>query len=86
VLAYRAAHFTAGNLVVSASGLAHDQLKACVDRNAGKLASGSRTAFAAAPFNGGEVRVRKDLHGKTFVAVGFPVPSGAGGREILLVL
>jgi len=80
VLAYRAAHFTAPNLVVSASGLSHDHLKALVERNASKLATGSKTAFAPSPFNGGEVRVRKDLHGETFVAVGFPVPAGAAAN------
>lgn len=82
VLDYRATHFVASNLVVSASGLSHDHLKACVERNVSKLSTGSKTAFADSPFTGGEVRVRKDLHGETFIAVGFPVPAGAAGIVI----
>lgn len=79
VLAYRQAHFNAKNLVVASSGIAHDQLKQIVEScaaSANLSAGDSSDTASASPFVGGETRIRRDLAGQTYVAVGFPVPSG----------
>lgn len=83
VVSFRNAHFTAKNLVVSSSGIAHDELKRMLE--GAKINTGDASPLPASPFVGGETRIRKDLDGKTHLAVAFPMPSGAEANSFAVL-
>lgn len=78
VLAYRATNFVSGNVVISASGISSKDLEALVKDASVTVGSGSPAK--ACPYVGGDIRVRKDMGGKTFAAIGFPVPTGEASK------
>ena len=76
VMAFRDTHYKTGNLIVSASGVPHDTLKSLVDCYFYGMPEGKPTTTAAT-YSGGDMKVRTDLAGETYMAVGFPAPAGA---------
>ncbi len=76
LMAFRSRQYTAGNIVVTASGISHDHLKAAVE---GAFAGhgGAASTPVSSPYQGGDIKVRTDLNGKTYAGVAFPVPAGA---------
>ena len=76
VMDFRNTHFKTGNLVISASGLSHETLKSLVDCHFHNMPEGKATSNPA-PYSGGDMKVRVDLDGETYMALGFPAPSGA---------
>ncbi len=81
VMAFRNTHFKTGNLVISASGVPHDTLKGLVDCYFHGMPEGKSTATAVT-YSGGDMKVRTDLDGETYMALGFHSP--AGGASTLL--
>lgn len=75
IMAFRGRHFTAGNLVVTATGINHEALRALLDQHV-SLPDGAAQIAAASPYQGGEARARSDCD-HAHAAVGFPVPAGA---------
>ena len=82
VLSFRSENFKTGNFVISADGLSHDTLKEVVECQFHGLSTG-RTSVAASPYIGGDIRVRADLGGVTYVGLAFPVPLTQQGISIL---
>jgi predicted Zn-dependent peptidase len=80
VAAYRKANFTGSRLTVTAVGnVSHDSLKHMIEYWTHGLSSGSGSANNS-PYQGGDVRVRTDLGGKTYLGLGFPIPAGDAGE------
>jgi len=83
ILSFRKSNYLTSNLVVSASGIAHDTLKSLVECHLSALpsapssSSASSSALPASPYIGGDIKVRVDLDGVSHVGVAFPVPAGA---------
>ena len=76
VMDFRNAHFKTGNLVISGSGVSHDTLKSLVECYFHGMPEGKPTTTAAA-YSGGDMKVRTDLDGETYMAIGFPAPASA---------
>jgi hypothetical protein len=76
VMAYRAKHFVSDNIVVAGSGISMESLKGMVDCYFHNMPSAKPTTTSSA-FCGGDVKVRTDLDGETYLAVGFPLPEAA---------
>jgi len=79
VVGYRAANYKTGNLVVSATGIAHDKLKQYVECYFNSLPKGQGKA-PAAPYVGGDIKVRADLNGETYLGLAFPTPAGEASK------
>jgi len=83
VLAFRAAHFTAPRITVAASGgVSHDALKQMVECYLHSAPAGAASPVPASPYQGGELKVRKDLDGQTYLGLAFPVPAGADAAKV----
>ena len=84
VMAFRAANFTTGNLIVSASGLPFDTLKSLIECYFHGMPEGSgKPALGGSSYTGGDMKVRVDLDGETCMALAFPY-SNAAATQILV--
>ena len=83
LMAFRANTYTAGNLVVTGSGISHEVLRAAVDGTF-HLAEG-KDAMPASAYTGGDIKVRTDLSGVSHAGIAFPVPSGAGAGSYIVL-
>jgi predicted Zn-dependent peptidase len=81
VLAFRSAHFTSGNLTVTATNVNHESLEQVLQCFLHGLPAG-KTAATASPYVGGDFRLRTSLGGKSYLGLGFPVPAGEAGAFI----
>ena len=80
-LGFRKSNFTASRLVVSATGLSIDTLKTMAELYLHALPAGSSALLAPqSPYVGGDVKLRDKSVGASHLAVGFPVPAGAGSE------
>ena len=80
-LGFRKSNFTANRLVVSATGLSIDTLKTLAELYLHALPSGNSALLAPqSPYVGGDVKLRDKSVGASHLAVGFPVPAGAGSE------
>lgn len=79
VVDYRAANYKTGNLVVSATGISHDKLKQYVECYFSSLPKGE-SKTPAAPYVGGDIKVRADLDGETYLGLAFPTPAGEASK------
>lgn len=77
IMAFRSRQFVAGNIVVTASGVSHENFKSAVNGAFTSL-SGTATAVDSSPYIGGDIKVRTDLNGMSHAGIAFPVPGGAG--------
>ncbi len=86
VMAYRQAHFTAPRITVAASGgLSHDSLKQMVECYLYSVPAGAASAVPASPYQGGDMKVRADLDGQTYLGLAFPVPAGDAAKPYSVV-
>lgn len=74
LMAFRSRNFTAGNTIITGTGISHENLKALVDANFSGL-KGPASPVNPSPFEGGEAKVRADLGGATHIGLAFPVSS-----------
>jgi predicted Zn-dependent peptidase len=81
VLAYRAKTFVSSNLVVTGSGISAANLKVLLETYLHELPKGSKTVVVS-PYLGGDVRLKADLEGSTYIGLAFPTPAGATGSTI----
>lgn len=79
VMAYRARNFTAGNLIVSATGVSHDTIKSLTECHFNGMPTGASKA-GDTKYHGGDMKVRVDLGGTSRVGLAFPVPAGAAAQ------
>jgi hypothetical protein len=84
IMSYRGNTFAANNLVVTGTGISHDNLRALVDANFSSMKSGAKIIAAPSPFVGGETKVRADLSGVTHAGIAFSVSSGAASAFAVL--
>lgn len=82
VLQYRQHQFVGSNIVIASSGISHDTLKHLTEKYLGSLKAG--TVFnTTSPYVGGDVKLRVDFHGETYIALAFPVPAaGPAGKRL----
>jgi len=86
VLDYRRTYFTPSNIVVTGNGISTAALKALLDEEWGTegevVVGGGKEVKRAAtcPYVGGDMKVRKDLGGQTYLGLGFPTPSGEDSK------
>jgi predicted Zn-dependent peptidase len=78
VYSFRKSVFTAGNVVVSASGIPHEALVQAIECYLHALPAG-KPATPSSPYVGGDIKVKADLDGETHVALAFPFPAGNEG-------
>ena len=69
--------FVSQNVVVTGSGVGHDALKQLVEVFFHDFPQGAPTK-AASPYLGGDVRVRRDLDGVSYLGLAFPSTSSSG--------
>ncbi len=81
VMAFRSKNFVSNNVVISATGISFEEMKRYVDCHFFNMTSGAQAAAGGA-YVGGDMKVRVDLDGDSYLAVGFPVPSGAAGEYL----
>ena len=82
VMAFRKAHFTAPRITVAASGgISHDSLKQMVECYLNGVPTGVTSSVPASPYQGGDLKVRADLDGQTYIGLAFPVPGGEAGES-----
>lgn len=75
VLAYRAANYTTGNIVATASGIPHATFKAMMECNLHDLPV-QPSSVPASPYIGGDIKVRTSTSGPSYLGLGFPIPAG----------
>lgn len=84
-LNYRNQQFVASNVVIAADGVSADLVKSVATPLLDVFPAGVATKLPVTAYVGGETKVRVDLHGRTQVAVAFPVPAGAAGKATAVV-
>jgi predicted Zn-dependent peptidase len=75
VLSYRAANYTTGNIVATASGIPHATFKAMMECNLHDLPV-QPSSVPASPYMGGDIKVRTSTSGLSHLGLGFPIPVG----------
>ena len=86
VMAYRHAHFTAPRMTVAASGgVSHESLKQMVECYLHSVPAGSAVTVPASPYQGGDMKVRADMDGMTYLGLAFPVPAGDAAKPYSVV-
>lgn len=84
IMAFRAANFTAGNLVVSASGIPFDALKSMTECYFHSMPDGSRKpALSGSSYSGGDMKVRVEMGGETYMGLAFPISSVAATQVLV---
>lgn len=81
VISFRDSKFIAKNIVVTASGIPHDDLKQVVEFHLHGLPNVEVAKLDDSPFVGGEIRVKADFNGGTYLGLGFPVPALDDGKR-----
>ena len=76
IMAFRAGAYTAGNLVITGSGISHETLRNAVDGTF--TLSEGKSAVPTSAYTGGDIKVRTDMGGVSHAGIAFPVPAGAG--------
>ena len=66
---------TLDNIIVTGSSISHDSLKQLVDTLFSTVPAGP-TSVQKSTYIGGDVRVRKDISGLSYVGIAFPIGSG----------
>lgn len=86
VMAFRRAHFTAPRITVAASGgVSHESLKQMVECYLHTVPAGAASPIPASPYQGGDLKVRTDLDGQTYLGLAFPVPAGEAAKPYSVV-
>jgi hypothetical protein len=83
---YRSAHFKSGSTVITSSGVDPKLVYSWSEKAFQNLATGSNKTLSTA-YTGGDVKLKAETDGISYVALGFPVPSGESGliiNDILL--
>jgi predicted Zn-dependent peptidase len=78
-MAYRERVFVPSNIVISATGVPHEALAALAEGVFEGASVGEPVAAPTATYEGGYMKVRKDVGGSATVGLGFPLPSGDAG-------
>lgn len=78
VLKFRAENFHSGNVIVTGTGISHDTLKQFAEKYLSFLPEGT-VASPHSPYVGGDIRVRRDFDGDSYLGLAFPVPQGEAG-------
>jgi predicted Zn-dependent peptidase len=81
IVAFRKSRFTASNIVVSSTGIPHDTVKKVVQYYFNAMPKTGDSTSPDSPYVGGDVRVRADLGGKTYLGLAFPIASGHTGQS-----
>jgi len=85
VLNFRTRNFVGSNVVVAGNGVSHKDLEAWSEKWFGGLPKGDNSVNGS-PYQGGEFRERKNLGGKTYMGLSFPIPQGAEAAKVHKVL
>mgnify|MGYP003385886377 CR=1 FL=1 len=85
VLKYREHQFTAGNVVVSSSGLSHNTAKILSTKYLSALPAGA-TAPQASPYVGGDAKLKVNCKGHTYSALAFPITNTKASNVLRLML
>lgn len=85
VMDYRTKHFVSENVTITANGISNAALSALVDEATYMPSAGADTVAATCPYVGGEMRVRADLGGHTFLGLAFPTPSGDAAKPFAVL-
>lgn len=88
IVAFRAAHFNASNLIIAASGIAHADLRSAVEKHFAQPAEKKKHAHAVqSAYIGGEVKVKHATEDESsHIGLAFPVPAGDAGKAYDAVL
>lgn len=80
---FAAKTFVTGNIIVSGTGVSHDYLKQLVDTLFVAIPKGPATSTKS-DYVGGDIRIRKDLGGTSYVGLAFPIGSTTSGQVFFL--
>lgn len=87
VLQFATENLDTEKIVVAASGVSHDKVKQLVEAAFNNFVHIPSPKVAPSPFTGGEVRIRKDLDGASYVALGLPAsPASYQANKALVQL
>lgn len=79
-------HFKSGNIIISSSGVSHESLKQLVESVFNDTVSGESSS-GLSTYQGGYMKVRKDLSGSSYVGLGFEVfPQQVASNKVLMSL
>ena len=85
VMAFRAANFTSGNLIVSASGLPFNSLKSMTECYFhGMPESSGKPVLGGSSYTGGDMKVRVEMDGETYMGLAFPNSNNTAATQILV--
>lgn len=85
VLKYRAHQYTAGNVIVSSSGLSHNAAKGLAAKYLSGLPEGASRS-APSPYMGGDAKLKVNCKGHTYGALAFPMIDYKASNVLRLML